>query len=67
MAVEEVFYGFFTTGNEVIKTRLKLQILYSPFSIHWARLEPLMGRFWPPDLMFDTPVLEELQFLTFDE
>lgn len=65
MAVEEVFYGFFT--NEVIKTQLKLQILYSPFSIHWTRLEPLMGRFWPPVLMFDTPVLEELQFLTFDE
>lgn len=65
MAVEEVFYGFFT--DEVIKTQLKLQILYSPLSIHWARLEPLMGRFWPPDLMFGTPVLEELQLLTFDE
>lgn len=53
---------FLSAGQVVkfIKIQLKDQNLSFAFSkdIKWARFESLLGRFWPPDLVFATAVLE---------
>lgn len=51
------------------KLQLKVQTLtLLHFSaVQWAKLECLPGQFWSLDLMFDTPLMADLQLLDDDK
>lgn len=63
MAMGEVFIS--SKAEKLVKTTLRSPKNLDPLShflwaVQWAELESPLGRFWPPDLLFESPVPEGL-------